>query len=269
MIPFFFIGSRRSGTTLACHMINFHPQLYTPFERYIMWILRCIRKNGVIHAPPCGALGPMLITFDQSKDAFLQYIRSNLGVEATRTAFFSSIHNCRMRRGTGKWRDDLVAIGEKNPAEYTIPEMQELLLEVFPEAKYIHLIRHPAAACQSQAGYKHINAGNNFLTLPKEWRDELELHYKRWVAIERRVLDFKLLAPVLTIRYEDLCSHPVREAHRIYKFFGVVSTDYIDRRIVNRVKESANTKYDLAVPPAVESLGEIMKIYGYEGEESE
>ena len=263
MIPFFFIGSRRSGTTLACHLINMHPRLYIPFERYIMWILRCIRTDGTIKAPLCGALAPMLITFDQSGDAFLKYVQSNLGVEATRTAFFSAIHNCRMRRGTGEWRKSLVAIGEKNPPEYAHPDMQAFLLKTFPEAKFIHLVRHPSAACQSQAGFKHINGGNNFLTLPAEWRDELVLHYGRWVGIEKWVLEAKKHAEVLTVRYEDLCSHPVREAHRIYGFFGVVSNDNIDRRIAHFVKKSANKKYPLVVPPSVSDLFGLMKMYEY------
>lgn len=269
MIPFFFIGSRRSGTTLACHMINFHPQLFTPFERYIMWILNCIRENGTIKAPRCGALAPMLITFSQSGDAFLEYIRSDLGIEAARTAFFSAIHNCRMKRGKGKWREDLVAIGEKNPPEYALPVMQEFIPKVFPEAKFIHIMRHPAAVCQSQSGYKYINSGNNKLTLPEEWKEELEVHYKRWVAIERHVLEAKKHVEVLTIRYEDLCASPVCEAHKIYGFFGLTSTDYIDRRIVNFTEKSANAKYLLLAPPNTDGLPELMSMYGYQAGENE
>ena len=269
MIPFFFIGSRRSGTTLACHMINFHPKLYTPFERYIMWILRCIRESGTIKAPPCGALAPMLITFSQSDDAFLQYIRSNLGDEATRTAFFSAMHNCRMKRGTGKWRDDLVAIGEKNPPEYAHPDMQEFLLRILPEARFIHLVRHPAAVCGSQVRYMRVNGGNNFLTRPEEWKSELSVHYMRWVGIEKWVLDAKQHVPVLTIRYEDLCADPVCEVHKIYDFFGLGSTDYIDRRIVHRVKKGANTKYPMVAPSDAGDLFELMKMYDYQVDENE
>ena len=132
MIPFFFVGSRRSGTTLVCHIINYHPNLYVPFERYVMWILRCVKTGGPIERPPCGALAPMLITLEQSGNAFLKYLQSDRGSAAARTAFFAAIHSCRMRYGTGNWRNDLVAIGEKNPPEYAIPEPPDETLRTEP-----------------------------------------------------------------------------------------------------------------------------------------
>ena len=262
MIPFFFVGSRRSGTTLVCHIVNYHPKLYTPFERYIMWILHCIKTtNGVISRPSCGALAPMLITLEQSGKAFLHYLQSDRGSAAACTAFFAAIHSCRMRRGTGKWRNDLVAIGEKNPPEYASPEMQEFILGALLEARFIHIVRHPAAVIGSKMHYASRRATDGRRDVPLVWKVALEANYRTWIQIEQWVL--KIDAPVLTIRYEDLIANPVDEAHELYEFLGVSSTDYIDRRIKHNVKESGNSKYDLSVID-IDGLPEMMDLYGYE-----
>jgi len=263
MIPFFFVGSRRSGTTLVCHIVNYHPRLYTPFERYIMWILHCIRTtNGVISRPSCGALAPMLITLEQSGKAFLSYLQSDRGSAAARIAFFAAIHSCRMRRGTGKWRDDLVAIGEKNPPEYADPAMQKFILEALPEAKFVHVVRHPAAVVGSKMNFAVRRSTDGRRDVPLVWKVALEANYRSWVQIEQWVLEVN--APLLTIRYEDLIANPVDEARRLYEFLGVSSTDYIDRRVKHNVKESRNSKYDLSVID-IEGLAEIMELYKYGG----
>lgn len=260
MKPFFFVGSRRSGTTLVCHIINYHPQLYVPFERYIMWILYGIKTTGVIQPPPCGALAPMLITLEQSGKAFLNYIQSDFGVAATRTAFFSAINNCRMKRVTGSWRKDLVAIGEKNPPEYTNLGMQKFILEMLPEARFIHVVRHPAAVTRSQVGFRHRRSVNNDFTVPVTWKADRENHYRVWIEVEQRILQMDV--PMLTIRYEDLVIDPVGESRKLYEFLGVHSSDYIDARIKHNVNDSGNSKYDLSTP-GIAGLEELMVRYRY------
>lgn len=245
MQPFFFVGSRRSGTTLVCHIINMHPNLYTPFERYIMWILYCLKTSMAITRPHGGALAPILITLAEADRSFFDYFMSDKHPDATRTAFFDAIHNCRKGRKNGFWRDELVAIGEKNPPEYTTPEMQKFILGTFPNAKFIHIVRHPTAAISS--AHKGIDISD-----PK--------NYAGWVKVEENILEID--ANVLTIRYEDLVAQPVIQSHRLYGFLGVSSTSYTDSRIVHNVRSSGNLKYDLSTPNS-NSLNDLMSRYGY------
>jgi hypothetical protein len=228
-----------------------------------MWLLYCIKTTATIKAPPGGALAPMLVTLEQSGGAFLSYLQSDRGVESTRAAFFDAMNNCRMRRGTGKWRKELVAIGEKNPPEYTAPAMQDFILEAFPESKFIHVVRHPVAVVHSQMGFLYKRIASNSLEVSPLWKEHQEsIHFLNWAGIEQHVL--KIRAPVLTIGYEDFVDDPVHESHRLYEFFGVSSNDYIDRRIRHNVVASGNTQYGhLSVPENVEGLAELMDWYGY------
>ena len=262
MIPFFFVGSRRSGTTLVCHIINSHPNLYTPFERYIAWILYGIKTDRAISTPPCGALAPMLITLEQSGNAFLNFIQSDKGGAAASTAFFEAINSCRMRRGNGKWRTDLVAIGEKNPPEYAAPKMQKFILDMLPEARFIHVVRHPAAVVGSKMRFAVRRGQQNKSGAPWVHGEAAKINYRQLVEVEQWVLNIK--APMLTIRYEDLTANSVAETHRLYEFLGVSGSDYIDRRIRHNVKASGNAKYDLSVPENIDGLAEIMERYEYE-----
>ena len=65
------------------------------------------------------------------------------------------------------------------------------------------------------------------------------------------------------VQYEDLIADPVDQAHKLYGFLGVTSTDYTDSRIEHMVGVSGNDKYGALLTPRIAGLEEIMTRYGY------
>jgi hypothetical protein len=241
-----------------------HPNLYTPFERYIMWIIKWVVDHGTgngLTAPAHGVFDPMWITLSQSGWAFFNFERSARTLEDSRKAFFESIEGCRMSRGKGVWRTDLVAIGEKNPPEYAEPSMFDFIMKVHPDAKFIHLVRHPKAVALSRMGFEE-RYGDRTPIVPWYWYEDLKTNLEVWVQIERWVLEAKKRAPVLTIRYEDLVAAPSSKAKVLLKFLGANSTRSISASL-RAPKENGNDKYDLEIEEEVDGLPELMEMYSY------
>ena len=174
--PVFILSSIRSGSTLLRVMLNTHSQIYAPHELHLIGIKVNMSSKYVKRAMQELGLGADTLQF-LLWDRLLQreLMRNNKQVLVNKTPSDAFM----WRRITRCW----------------------------PDARFIYLLRHPAAVTDSWQQAR------------KDWtRDEVGEDVKRYmVAVE----EARSQRGGLTVRYEDVTTNPEREMRRICEFVGV------------------------------------------------
>lgn len=222
--PFFFILSRpRTGSTLLRTLLDAHPQAVVPpecqfilnlqprFGRIRHWSERDIR--ALVRELPKQYL------FDTWK-MDLDRLESELLPLAGRTSYAALCRHIYLRYPSLFRKDRIRAIGDKNPGYALHPER---LLELFPEAHFIHLYRD----------YRdnHLSLADAGFELPL-----ISLTTAKWRYFFNRVSKFARHHPgrVLAVRYEDLASQPETTLRRICDFLALpwhpAMLDFHDKR---------------------------------------
>jgi Sulfotransferase family len=189
--PIFLVGSERSGTTLLRLMLDHHPQI--AFEKEVDYIVEKVSPSG--RMPAVGPYRDWLSTVrgaDFDVDTSLDYRHLVKDV----------------------LRQKQEISGGKPFIGATVHRHFDRLRFIWPEARYIHLMRDPRDVARSivQKGW----AGNEY-EAAEWWLNAEEL----WSAVcaeapgERRH----------DLRYEDLVTHPVEELTRLCAFVGVKFDD--------------------------------------------
>jgi hypothetical protein len=174
--PTFILSTVRSGSTLVRVLIDSHSQLHAPHEMHL--------RN--FHVEITSKYAPRsleAIGLDQRHVEYLLWDRL--------------LH--RELAASGK--EILV---NKTPSDVFIVDR---IQECWPDARFIFLLRHPAAIAASRhATRPQDSAQRNLFKV---------LEYGNAVEAARASL------PGLTVRYEDIASDPVAQTQRICAFLGV------------------------------------------------
>ncbi len=174
--PVFILSSVRSGSTLVRVMLDSHSRIYSPHELH----LRNIRV-GLTNKYVEGAM-------------------SELGLDARELKYLlwdRVLHRELTRRG----KQVLV---NKTPSDSF---MWRAILDCWPDAKFIFLLRHPGAVVDSW------NSARSYWT-----REETAADVLKYVsAVEQARTEYG----GLTVRYEDITAEPEKETRRICEFLGL------------------------------------------------
>jgi hypothetical protein len=152
--PVFIIGSPRSGTSVLTWSLGQHPNLY-PLEETV-WFGRF--HTGLTESFELGT----------SRDDLSQLSAQKIGRGAFMQAFGRAVHGLIMEHRN--WPD--ANVGSERPfARARAPDDPKArwvdgtpensffvdgLIELFPEARFIHLLREPASVVRSLRGFHHI-----------------------------------------------------------------------------------------------------------------
>lgn len=209
--PLFVVGAGRSGTTLLQQMLDHHSSFSFAWESHFVPVLYEYRKkfgdlsrveNRMVLLDAISRfLGivwrgrvrePWQQDFDASRRAIAESAHPSFaGVVDACFSWFAS------RRGKPAW-------GDKTPGYVNnLP----VLLEIFPEARFIHLIRDGRdVACSVMP----LSFGPN----------SLYVSARRWKHSVERGLQFAEEHPtqVMTLRYEDLVDDPESVLHKVCEF---------------------------------------------------
>jgi len=127
----------------------------------------------------------------------------------------------------------------------------KLLNEIFPNARYIHIIRHPYKVVPSTIRMWDIVGKQNAMN--RKWakpaiEDSSNLLNQMMSRIEE---DFKQLPEnrKIEIRFEELEKNPVEQLKKIYKHLEIKYTEEFERQVKDfliSVKEYQKNKYILA-----------------------
>ena len=191
--PVFIFGPPRSGSTYLVEAMNTHENIYITNELRVMSFindlfrifLKSERMKWTVNRPV-------------SKD-FLLHFRKEMA-DLVKRYYLE-----RMPGPDAVW-------GDKNP-HYSDPAVDpgalDTILELFPEAKFIHMYRNPREQI--------------FSVTSKGWKDfqYTVLAYRRIVTIGQAL--GRKVGPdrYLEVKYEDLCNHGEEVANEICAFLGV------------------------------------------------
>lgn len=202
--PVFVIGSPRSGTTWLQEMLGAHHCVCAPpemglFHTYLSrWEASWKRETEEIRRPDSRRRGlPSVL----DRDGFVALLRST-AVAAYEMA--------------GLDKPDATVLLDKEP---TNTLHTALISEVFPEARFIHLLRDgrdvAASLLAANRGWARDWAPDNTADAARTWRHHVEL--ARAARFTARCY--------LEVRYEDLLSCPVESLQALFRFVGLDAED--------------------------------------------
>jgi len=271
--PLFLLGSQRSGTTMLRLMMNNHPQLAIPHETAFITIYykklanygdltdddnlrrlfddvsqHPLVKRGKLIKDPETVLSRPIKSYRDLVDAIFQAYANSLGKP--------------------RW-------GDKTPF-YTSDI--DVLHRVFPDAKFLHLVRDGRDVVLSQKSIEWMSG--NLLKLVLDWQWKTTIAHKVGSALGDNYLE---------IRYEDLVRRPEETLRQICTFIdepyapamlsysekaqAVVPTESLKwhRNSIKPPDPSQLDKWKTGLPKAERIIfeqlaGETLDLFGYERE---
>ena len=210
-IPIVFIVTRgRSGSTLIQNILDSHPNIYAPNEADFILFLKkkYANEKNWTHKTKLSFIKDLYVCekfkrlweVDKSKITRL-FLKSELNSfsEACKLVYLSynSVYQ----------KEEALAIIDKLPRHSRyIPD----LIKLYPNAKFIHLIRDPRAVVNSIK--KSFNKNN----IPRI--------AQTWVNANKKIDESKNKQYFLTVKFEDFLLNPDKELKRIFNFIEIPYT---------------------------------------------
>lgn len=282
----FIIGAGRSGSSILHELLGYHPGVGWMSELCEKYPRQPQRNRRVLEAMRLPLVGPLLrrrfepqecyAFFDEFYPGFSAPMRDLTATDLTQRA--ASRIRANLRAVTVAPRDTLVI-------KLTGWPRLGFLVELFPEARFVHLVRDGRAVANSllQVSWWHGWHGPEnwrFGSLSEQYREIWEAHGRSFVALAaiewRLIMDAvevsRELIPqgrLLEVRYEDLCESPVAVMKKIVGHLPLDWSDELNKALVRHPLRSRNEKWrtDLgldAAAVATSVLRDALPRYGYE-----
>ncbi len=206
----FLVAKDRSGTTLLQTMLDSHPNISAPLES--RFVLHFKNKYGKVtkwtQKIKVGFIKDLLK--EQKMELFwelnLEMLKQRIAALPEETTYGEICKQVYVSTASFHEKGTAALIVDKNPI-YAI--MIPLLKEVYPDARFIHLVRDFRGNVNSIFSlYKKISIKNLGLS---------------WVMNNQEIEKAKVFQPerFITVRYEDLLDQPQSELERLVHFFGL------------------------------------------------
>lgn len=282
----FIIGVGRSGSSILHELLGYHPRIGWMSELCDKYPREPQRNRRMLEAMRFPLVGPILrrrfeprecyAFFDEFYPGFSAPMRDLTAADLTQRAATSI--RVTLRAVTVAPRDTLVI-------KLTGWPRLGFLAELFPEARFVHLVRDGRAVANSllQVPWWHGWQGPEnwrFGPLSEPYREVWEAHERSFVALAaiewRLIMDAveasRELIPegrLLDVRYEDLCESPVAVMKKIVGHLPLDWSDELKRALVRNPLRSRNEKWRTelgteAAAVATSVLRDALPRYGYE-----
>ena len=207
--PIFIVGMPRSGTTLVEQILSSHSEVYGAGELTFLNNDAVMALNELAGAP---------------------FPKAMSGLRPQQLAKAAQVYRAKVEAVIPK----SIAFTDKNPANYQLVGMIYML---FPEARVIHVRRHPMDVCYSI--YKHYFGQNTPYYCAFEDMAEYFGQYEKLMAHWRKLLP----AYMLEIDYENLVKDFAPTARRIVSFCGLEWQDrcldfHLNARVITTMSKA-------------------------------
>ncbi|MCB9748067.1 MAG: sulfotransferase [Candidatus Omnitrophica bacterium] len=205
---FFIVGRGRSGTSLLQTILNQHPHIaVAPEAQFVMLLYRKYRRRKFDEK--------VILNFYQ--DLFLEARLKNWKIDKTllkkellaidKPDFSKLTHCVYAHYGHQRGKIKPLILGDKNP-HYAL--FVKDLIQIFPKAKFIHLIRD---ARDNVLSYRNVSF---------DMKSTTALAY-RWNFYHKEILKVseQYNAQFTRLYFEQLIESPEKELRRICRFLGV------------------------------------------------
>ena len=155
----------------------------------------------------------------------------------------------------------------------------ESLLEVFPDARFVHLVRHPYSSLASTISMFTGPWAFFMPWVPKDspdyrfWADLGMNAYARMYRKEPELIERGV--PFVTFKYDDLIADPKATVERIYDTLGIEMTPTYERKLDEECAKARRYKsthsynmgeYGIAPEDIYDRIPEIFDAYGFDRE---
>jgi len=248
--PIFVLGHWRSGTTLLHELLiadpqHTYPDTYTCFtpnhflltERFMTWWLKYL-------LPSRRPMDNMAVGFKRPQED--EWALCNMGLPSI--YFYQAFPNrppqCReyfdlrevppeaLQRWKRKLRWFLKCLTVKSPKRIVLKTPQHtcrirVLLEMFPKARFVHIVRNPYAIYPSTIkAWKSMSQYHGLQVSRYEGLEEMVVenfsHMYEVFEEQRHLID---PARFCEVRFEDLVADPIGQMRRIYESLGLDGFD--------------------------------------------
>jgi hypothetical protein len=148
-------------------------------------------------------------------------------------------------------------VGDKKPMQHTDPELLKFLLQHFPEAHFLHIVRHPFEVVASSDRFNRTPDGDFWLDLSPEEKVE------RWAFHEQQVLQLRQNLPgrVHSLRYENFCRRTEKELSDVFEFLQLDPDPQALREAARQTRPLARV---IAAMRCSAEAARIAAVHGYD-----
>jgi hypothetical protein len=258
----FLIGNKRSGTSHLVRLLNLHPEVFITHESDAIWILYQMAHRLAFHCYPWDGPVGMEATLKACSD-ILREKSSDGSVGAAIAPLFRRLELALMQRGSAVQKRytkrALAWLGDKKPVQQADPRIFSFIRQHFPDARFLHIIRHPRMVVSSM-----VSAGRTWSRV-EYWKESAEVILRRWAIHEEWVLAAKAQGVAFfSLRFEDLCANPSATMAALFEFLGLSVPEGIMASIEAQTGRTENRKHDSFLLPQSEHSESIMRHYGYQ-----
>ena len=239
--PIFIVGAPRSGTTLFQYMLRSHPNISLPTgeSHFFIPLFRNTTSFGDLNEASNikKVLQAMYRQSAHFLDTDLHGIRFDIDRLTTefkqegRNSISSLISGVFEKNAQGEEKQRW---GDKTP--YYVLHMK-IILQMFPNAQFIHLIRDGRDCALSMFERKHDFSVYNTFIAAKYWEIYVELGQQMGRELSNKIYH--------EVHYEDLLENPKKIMRNVCKFLGEPYSD----DLVNYKKSSEQGKTPLLQKP--------------------
>lgn len=286
--PVFMVGLPRSGSTLLSRLVNESPDILSVNDLYFLQaVIAADALEGVLDDARAAQLADALLevidTRANANNEFIGQFRiAPEAIAAIRARVLAAHRQAPM--GWNRLMDALLTAvaaeaGKTRWADKTPQNFlhAELLVEAFPNARFIFLLRDPSDILSS---YKFASGEGHDRRRYHPW-----VYARYWCAAVQRYeeLDAHFPGRFLLVRYEDLVAKPAEEAVRIGAFTGTAisppalrsvghnssfaggarrTIGPVEQAICARVCSGVAARYGYGVAPGAWSLAGMLALAG-------
>lgn len=243
MPPLFILSPPRSFTSVTCAMLGCHPEAFglaevnlfageTMADMQELYRDRNHLSGGLLRSLSELAFAEQT---EETIEAVRRWLRDN-----------ASMSTAELFRTMQEWAGDKILI-DKSPLHTFTPEALPRMAANFPDARYLHLTRHPGDTVTSvlelQQRVRDLVRGKGRLAARLAQRfDTEDPPTKFWLAPHVQILEFLETVPdaqQMRLRGEDLLSDPPRHLARIAEWLGIRT----DRAAIDAMMHPENSPF--------------------------
>jgi len=292
--PIFIIGHWRSGTTFLHELMVLDPRF--TFARTIDCLLpnqflHCgdfIRKYLGFFLPSQRPMDNMAAGWDRPQED--EFALMNLGAPSPYLSIafpnhppvcseyldFEGVPSDELERWKGTLMEFLRRLQIRDPRRIVLKSPThtgrvKVLAEMFPDAKFVHIVRDPYAVFPSTVRlWKSLNVTQGLQSPNHEGLEEYVFSsFKRMTGAFERDHEALGQGRLCEVRYEDLASDPLSELRRVYEELDLGEFDealpHFEQHIAG-LKEYKTNKFDLDESTSTEierRWAPFLRKYGY------